>query len=245
MHNKISNTNLKKIISQIASKANEGRVTDISWEKLYEAKNIIKMEAEQQAPQEDPLAGDLGAPTQQGGQNAAPGEQPPAGAAQAPAPDAAAAAAPAGTDPAAAGAPAGKDAGEDDVKKAQADATKAKAELEKAKAEKDAAEEELAQQSYIKLNSRSGTNFMLGKLLSHARRTNTINTLAADMAQQLNMRSEEDIDAFLKDNAQLQHLPGFSQLVSSIKTMATKETPSTEDGEDTPEEETPAQKPPM
>ena len=62
MSNKISNPFLKQLISGISKKANEGRINDISWCTLSEARASIKTEAgEKDVPDaedtEDPLAG--------------------------------------------------------------------------------------------------------------------------------------------------------------------------------------------
>ena len=47
MNSKINNPLLKQLISEIANKAKEGRISTIGWQGLYESKNIIKQEADQ------------------------------------------------------------------------------------------------------------------------------------------------------------------------------------------------------
>jgi hypothetical protein len=114
------------------------------------------------------------------------------------------------------------DSGED-ADEAQADAVKAKAELEKAKAEKDQAEKELKKQSYIKLASGAGTQFMISKILNHAFKTNTIDSLASEMVQKLKIQTPEDMVSFSEDTAPYRVIPGMPELLSSMKTMATKQ----------------------
>ena len=118
---------------------------------------------------------------------------------------------------------------EEDSEEAQADAAEAKAELEKAKAEKDQAEKEIKKHSYIKLGSNSGTQFLLGKILDHAFKTNTIDALAGEMVQKLKITTPEDINAFSEETASYRVIPGFPELLSSMKTMATKQPEETEE----------------
>ena len=138
-----------------------------------------------------------------------------------------------GKEDAGADAPAGlddKEGGtEEDSEEAQADAAEAKAELEKAKAEKDQAEKEIKKHSYIKLGSNSGTQFLLGKILDHAFKTNTIDALAGEMVQKLKITTPEDINAFSEETASYRVIPGFPELLSSMKTMATKQPEETEE----------------
>ena len=118
---------------------------------------------------------------------------------------------------------------EEDSEEAQADAAEAKAELEKAKAEKDQAEKEIKKHSYIKLGSNSGTQFLLGKILDHAFKTNTIDALAGEMVQKLKITTPEDINTFSEETASYRVIPGFPELLSSMKTMATKQPEETEE----------------
>ena len=118
---------------------------------------------------------------------------------------------------------------EEDSEEAQADAAEAKAELEKAKAEKDQAEKEIKKHSYIKLGSNSGTQFLLGKILDHAFKTNTIDALAGEMVQKLKIATPDDINAFSEETASYRVIPGFPELLSSMKTMATKQPEETEE----------------
>ena len=237
MSNKITNPFLKQLISGISQKATEGRINNISWSTLSEAKSYLKTEAgekDAKAPADD-ILGDTSAknapaqpetggtedPAATGGDAAA---DPLAGAADGGA--AAATGEDAEADPLAgdAGAEAEAEAGGDeDPAQAQADAVKAKAELEKAKAEKDQAEEELENQSYIKLKSSSGTQFLLSKILNQAFRTNTIDALASEMVQKLNIKTKDDVSAFSQDVAAFKVLPGMPQLITSMGTMAEKQ----------------------
>jgi hypothetical protein len=112
---------------------------------------------------------------------------------------------------------------EEDSEEAQSDAAEAKAELEKAKAEKDKAEKEIKKHSYIKLGSNSGTQFLISKILDHAFKTNTIDALAGEMVQKLKISTPQDISAFSEETASYRVIPGFPELLSSMKTMATKQ----------------------
>lgn len=226
MNNKSSNPFLKKLISEIANKANEGRINDLNWGVVYEAKKkSVKEAATPAAPKAgeenfDDILGGAGGGDQAPAAGAAPAATAPA-AGEAPAADAAAPAA--GADASAADAAAGGEGGDEDA--AKADAVKAKAELEKAKAEKDKAEEELEDVSYIKLKSNSGVRFLLGKILDVAFKSNTIDTLAAEMVQKLNIKTPDDIESFSKDVSQFMVLPGMPQLLDSMTKMA-QEKPS-------------------
>lgn len=256
MNNKISNPFLKQLISEIANNANKGRL-DLSWEIIEEAKKKKKVkeaDAKKQAPEAGAELPPLGG--QDEPQTAAPAAKTPAPApAAAPAAPAAAPAAGAGApapdaglpDPAAAAPEAGaadaetaeKDAapdadaegaaGEDDVDKAKEDATKAKAELEKAKAEKEKAEKEIKKNSYVSLGSAAGTQFLLGKVLNQAFKTNTIDALAGEMVNMLKIETPEDMNNFSEDVVTYMTIPGMPDLISSMKTLATKEPETTEE----------------
>ena len=232
MNNKITNPFLKQLISGISQKATQGRITDIGWNVLEEAKKnkkvvkkTLKKEAIGDKKKEEPAA-DTGDEKADGlpaldaapeAEKSAP-DAPKADAKDAAAPDAAAETPDAG--------------GEEDADKAQADAAEAKAELEKAKAEKDQAEKEIKKHSYIKLGSGAGTQFLLGKILDHAFKTNTIDALAGEMVQKLKITTPEDMNAFSEETATYRVIPGMPELLSSMKTMATKQA---EQPEETPE----------
>lgn len=208
MDNKITNPLLKQIISNIANKANEGRMKDINWNALSQPKKILKeveksekdklpdLGGADEKPTTDKSAPDTGEAEKDLGADKSP-EEPAAPEAEA-------------------------DTGKD-AEKAQADAVKAKAELEKAKAEKDQAEKEIKKQSYVKLGSGAGTQFLLGKILDQAFKTNTIDALASEMVQKLKIQTPEDMVSFSEDTAQLRVLPGMPELLASMKTMATKQ----------------------
>lgn len=231
MNNKITNPFLKQLISGISQKATQGRITDIGWSILEETKKnkkVIKKSLKKEAigdkKKEEPTA-DAGDEKVDGlpAPDAAPeAKKSTPTASKADAKDAAA-----------------PDAGEEspdagseaDADKAQADAAKAKAELEKAKAEKDQAEKEIKKNSYIKLNSGAGTQFLIGKILDHAFKTNTIDALAGEMVQKLKIATPEDMNTFSEETATYRVIPGMPELLSSMKTMATKQ----EKPEETPE----------
>lgn len=121
------------------------------------------------------------------------------------------------------------DSEDSDTDKAKEDAAKAKAELEKAKAEKNKAEKEIKKQSYIDLKSSSGTQFLLKKIVNHAFRTNTIDALASELVDALNITTPEDIKNFSNDVVTYMNIPGMPNLISSMKTLANKEPEETEE----------------
>lgn len=245
MSNKITNPFLKQLISGIASNANSGRITDISWGTLAEAKKnkkskVLKREAVEKKPGEEDAAAQ---PQDQGAPDAQPTEQPqesPSGAIgnEPPQqPDTGGDNPDAPTDAPAGDAPAGGDsAPEESPEEAEADATKAKAELEKAKAEKDQAEQEIENQSYVKLDSGPGTQYLLGKILNHAFKTNTIDALAGEMSQKLKIQTPEDMALFSNDVAPYRVLPGMGELLTSMNTMVTKSDKNPAADQETPAE---------
>ena len=239
MSNKITNPFLKQLISGISQKATQGRITGVDWNILEEAKKnkkvskkTLKKEGdEKKNPADDAGGEDAGGLPPLGGKDEAPTNEPKA---KAGGKDAGADAPPdGGKEDAGDDAPAGlggEEGGtEEDSEEAQADAAEAKAELEKAKAEKDQAEKEIKKHSYIKLGSNSGTQFLLGKILDHAFKTNTIDALAGEMVQKLKITTPEDINAFSEETASYRVIPGFPELLSSMKTMATKQPEETEE----------------
>lgn len=239
MNNKISNPLLKQLIAEIAGKANQGRINDLSWGAIYETKQkALRKEADEKSPDtsaedkggEDlPPLGKTDAST--GGEEKSSekgGELPPLGG-EKPAPSAPkkdAGPQPKSSDKAAAPAAPSKpddakgDQGEAD--KAKEDAAKAKAELEKAKAEKAAAEKELEQNKYVKLTSSGGTQFLLGKVVDHAFKSGEIDALAGEMVEKLKIKTPEDMSLFSKDMVTYMNIPGMPELISSMKAMATK-----------------------
>ncbi len=226
MNNKITNPYLKQLLSEISNNANKNRLSDLSWEAIYEArkKKGVKKEQDEKkkdAPAEDPAAEPAG------------GDLPPLGGADektkntgAAKPAPAAGAKPTDKADAApkAGADAGtEDTGEDEAEQAKADAAKAKAELEKAKAEKEEAEKEIEKNQYVTIGSSGGTQFLLSKVLDHAFKSNTIDSLAAEMVDKLKVQTPEDMDAFSEDVVTYMTIPGMPELISSMKTLATKQ----------------------
>jgi hypothetical protein len=221
MNNKITNPLLKQLISEISNKTAEGRITGVSWAIIEEAKKKKKVNEAEKDPADELLGGD-----KEGEKDAPKPEQPTAEKGAEPKKGA-------GVDAAKADKVGAEEVGgEEDVEKAQADATKAKAELEKAKAEKDQAEEELEKQSYIKLKSGSGVQFLLGKILNQAFKSNTIDALASEMVQKLNIKTADDVDAFEVDNTPSKALPGMANLIASMKAMATKQPESSANTEE-------------
>jgi len=209
--------------------------SDVSWREYDKKMNPesyrVKEADEKKNPADDTGEEDAGGLPPLGGKDEAPTNEPKA---KAGGKDAGADAPPdGGKEDAGDDAPAGlggeEGGAEEDSEKAQADAAEAKAELEKAKAEKDQAEKEIEKHSYIKLGSNSGTQFLLGKILDHAFKTNTIDALAGEMVQKLKITTPEDINAFSEETASYRVIPGFPELLSSMKTMATKQPEETEE----------------
>lgn len=219
MSNKINNPLLKQLIAEIAGKANQGRINDLSWGAIYEAKKPTAP-AEEPAAAEAPAAGAAPAPAA-GAAPAAPAA-PDAGVPPA-APEAD------GEAPPAPDAEGGDDSGEEDPEQAKQDAIKAKADLEKAKAEKAAAEKEIKQHKYVKLSSSTGTQFLLGKIVDHAFKSGEIDSLASELVEKLNIKTPEAMNLFAKDVTTYMSIPGMPELVSSMRTMATKEPEESEE----------------
>jgi hypothetical protein len=131
--------------------------------------------------------------------------------------------APAAPSPEEAPAPAAEEPSQEDSDQAQDDATKAKAELEKAKAEKDHAEQEIKKQSFVHLVSAPGVHFLLGKLVDHAFKTNTTDSLASEMTSKLKIQTPEDFSNFVEEMAPYKSIPGVAELLAAMKGMATKQ----------------------
>ncbi len=240
--NKITNPYLKQMISEISNKTVDGRLVDVNWGALNEAKKKKQAplkssglgkggkpkalvsdklkEAAEEAPKDEPKKEepkkdelpelpDLGVEKSADKGTDAPAEKPAADAPADAAPEAPAEPAP--------------EASPEDAEKAKEDAEQAKQELEKAKAEKERAEKEIQQQSYVKLGSNAGIQFLMTKLLDHAFKTNTIDALAGEMVQKLKIQTPEDMNAFSEDTATFRVIPGMPELLSSMKTLATKQ----------------------
>lgn len=223
MNNKISNPFLKKLISEISNNANKGRIS-VDWGIVNETKKKKVKEADEKK-KDDPAADAGGDLPPLGGTDETPKDAP----TTEPSPKASE---PKQEDPkkdAPPEADASDVASEEDADKAKADAAKAKAELEKAKAEKDQAEKEIKKQSYVSLGSSSGTQYLLGKVLDHAFKTNTIDALAGEMVDKLKITTPDDMNNFSEDVATYMAIPGMPELISSMKTLATKEPQQTEE----------------
>lgn len=223
MNNKITNPYLKQLISEIASKTNQGRVVGLSWETLSESKKNLKKEADEKEKEKDAKGSDTKElpPLEKDKAPEGPKDLPSLGDEKKSGEPFDKLDAEKGMDAKSSMGDTGADKG-NDTEEAQADAVKAKAELEKAKAEKDQAEKEIKKHSYVKLGSGAGTQFLLGKILDHAFKTNTIDALAGEMVQKLKIATPEDISAFSEETAAYRVIPGFPELLASMKTMATK-----------------------
>lgn len=224
MNNKISNPFLKQLISEISNNASKGRIS-VDWDIVNEAKKKKGVKEADEKKKDEPAADAGGDLPPLGGADETPKDAPakdsPAPKAEEPKKDAA---------PEASAADAAPDASpEEDADKAKADAAKAKAELEKAKAEKDQAEKEIKKQSYVSLGSSAGTQYLLGKVLDHAFKTNTIDALAGEMVEKLKITTVDDMGNFSSDVATYMAIPGMPELISSMKTLAAKQPGKTEE----------------
>lgn len=232
MSTKITNPFLKQLISEIAQKSTAGRMTDINWAALNEGKKKKTRKTEANMAPKKPDA-----EAEEPATDAAPEEKP---APKSKAPSAPKSAEKLDAEPAPdlpsddgkedplAGLDTGPEdaapeASAEDAEEAKADATKAKAELEKAKADTDRAEKEIKQHSYVKLSSSAGTQYLIGKILDHAFKTNTIDALAGEMVQKLKIQTPEDMNSFNEDMAAFRVIPGMPELLASMKTLATKQ----------------------
>lgn len=238
MNNKITNPLLKQLISEIASKANEGRITNINWGVIEESKKKKIKEADEKKDETpDKAASDLPPSNEKDSKAPAKPEAAPEkdkAPADKPTPEVDASQPEAPAKPEAPAEPkADADTKSDDVENAKKDAAKKQAELEKAKAEEDQAEQELKQHSYVKLKSSGGLQFLLGKLLNTAFKTNTIDALATEMTQKLKITTTEDASSFEEDMALYKNIPGMVDLISTIKTIATEQ--PKQPAEETPE----------
>jgi hypothetical protein len=243
---------LQQIVANIASNAKVGR-TQLSWGVLAEARKKKNVKESNMAPKKEKKAQpDLEPAAEQPADDVAPAGteapkgEPDAGAKQGdfgggsggglPPLDAAAPAGGEGPD-----AEAGPDAGADeapaeenpedaqaDVAAAQADVAATKAELEKAKAEKDQAEQDIKKHSYVNLISSAGVHFLLGKLVDHAFKTNTIDSLASEMTGKLKIQTPDDFANFSEEMSPYRGIPGIAELLASMKDMAGKQ-PDTEE----------------
>jgi hypothetical protein len=231
MSNYKDNPLFKQLLTEISSKATIGR-TDLSWTTLTEAKKkkTLKNEAKNEPKQPEELDKDkVEQPAQQdpaqpaGGGESGGAEKAPAPSGPAPsAPGDKGGAAPAGDNAQASSAPQGQEEPGQEVDQAKEDAVKAQAELEKAKAEKGQAEKDLEKESYIHLVSQGGVSFLLGKLLSHAFQTNTVDALATEMVQKLKIQNQEEYQLFSDEMIPFKNLPGVTDLLTSMSGMVGK-----------------------
>jgi len=242
MNNKITNPLLKQMISEIANKANQGRITTINWGVIEEARKKKKKKLKKEAEEAAGLPPLEGGEDEKTKQTSPLPENPPAKDTQSAglgdvnpteqAPEGGAAAA-GGEDQKAAGADSGAEnpeaeaGGEEDIAKAKEDATRAKAELEKAKAEKKHAEKEI-EQTKLKLSSKTGLSFLLKKILKDALEKNTIDSFAAELSEKLKIKTTEDFQRFSEEMAPYKNTLGMAQLLSSLQSVAS-ETPEKAD----------------
>jgi hypothetical protein len=230
------NPYLKQLLTEIASKATVGR-NNLSWKTLEESrkkkkKAIALKEVEDEKDEKDKEPEATSLEPKPAKDNAAPidkssdigvdsnKESPPGGKPSAPAPEAPAEA-PEEKAP--------EEAPGEEVDKAKEDALSAQAELEKAKAEKSDAEKELDNQSYIHLISSGGVSFLLGKLVDHAFKTNTIDALATEMVDKLKVKTQDEFKLLSDEMIPFKNIPGVADLLSSMGGIVGKQQPPAEE----------------
>ena len=230
------NKTLNQIISEIASRANAGRL-NISWDTINqkrilsegalnvnnqndEDKEEEKKPGEENADSVDPIDKLLGG----GGKEDA--EKDTGGTQDATTKDTTKTAKDTTKDDSV-------DNSEESIDADKKDASVLNAKAEVAKAEKAAAEQELEDNSYLKLNSNGGLSFLLQKILDGAFKTNTIDALASEFSSKLRITNQDDYNVFADDMIPFNTIPGMPELLSSIQTKITPGSTSPTDNEDT------------
>jgi type IV secretory pathway VirB10-like protein len=82
--------------------------------------------------------------------------------------------------------------------------------------EREQAEAAIDSVSFVKLNSDAGTKYLLNAILQPAMETNTMDTVAQDFAEKLNIKTPEDLEKFKENSIQFNSVIGFSQLLNSM-----------------------------
>ena len=226
----ITNPVLKQNVANIASNASVGR-TQLSWGVLAEARkkkqvkegNMAPKKEKKLPPPDEPPADEQPADDVGPANADVPKGNPDLGASADAGPDLPPVSKDGEAAPVDSGTGPDEPAPEEEAGEAQADATAAKAELEKAKAEKDQAEQDIKKHSYVNLVSSSGVHFLLGKLVDHAFKTNTIDSLASEMTGKLKIQTPEDFSNFSEEIAPFKGIPGVAELLASMKGMASKQ----------------------
>jgi len=198
------NNNLKQLITEISRHAGVGRMQIFSpvgrFSSLQEVNPPPAAPEEDKTKEQPPQKGGtpppppVPAPDSSGGAPPAP-DQKPSAPPQEPAPDAEA---------------------------AQRDAVETKKKAEAAKVEKAQAEQELQQSSGVKLTSKAGVSFLLGKLLDDAMKKNLVDSLAAEFVDKLKINTPEGLQAFKDSTSMFTNLKGYPRLISSIQTLISK-----------------------
>jgi hypothetical protein len=85
----------------------------------------------------------------------------------------------------------------------------------------------------VKLGSTGGVHYLLGKIVDHAFKTNSIDSLASEMVQKLKIQTPEDMSVFAQDVAPFNVIPGMGELLASMKGMATKQQKTPEPSDET------------
>lgn len=109
-----------------------------------------------------------------------------------------------------------------DTQNAEKEAEEAKEKLDKAKDEKEKAEKEIENVSSIRLTSKSGVSFLLGKILDNALKTNKLDSLANEFSTSLKIDSPEGFENFRNNTIQFTNLKGYPKLLDAIKSLISK-----------------------
>ena len=84
------------------------------------------------------------------------------------------------------------------------------------------AEKEIENVSSIRLTSKSGVSFLLGKILDNALKTNRLDSLANEFSTSLKIDSPEGFENFRNNTIQFTNLKGYPKLLDAIKSLISK-----------------------
>lgn len=85
--------------------------------------------------------------------------------------------------------------------------------------EKAEAEDAIENVSFVKLNSDSGIKFLLNSIIQPAIETNTLDSIAQDFAEKLNIKTIEDLNKFKDSSIQFKSVVGFDQILTAMESF--------------------------
>ena len=85
--------------------------------------------------------------------------------------------------------------------------------------EKAEAEDAIENVSFIKLNSDTGIKFLLNSIIQPAIETNTLDSIAQDFAEKLNIKTTEDLNKFKDSSIQFKSVVGFDQILTAMESF--------------------------